>query len=285
MSKITLNQVTNYLMFLTLSLFTAICLYFFSVMLISRLQGDNPSPMIPWTTLHVGFVLLIIPMIGKKIFNKVVEAKEDVELPRGAGVFVGLIRGLLYGGALLVVGGAAMFCLAPEKLLQGEVSSVAWGVLIVTGCAGVFFPPQMVARRTRLWLLLTVVCQFVMLSTMRQLLGLYPLKFEYDMESADLSRMPLLDKNSASKILPPGAENVEISGVRGSDGEVRLHCRVQAKDLETFIQMNKYTFPENRGTEFTFGDNKCAVFVYNSETSLLQGFYRVSGLPEKLLRK
>ena len=285
MSKITLNQVTNYLMFLTLSLFTAVCLYFFSVMLISRLQGDNPSPMIPWTTLHVGFVLLIIPMIGKKIFNKVVEAKEDVELPRGAGVFVGLIRGLLYGGAVLVVGGAVLFCLAPEKLLQGEVSSVAWGVLIVTGAAGIFLPPQMVARRTRLWLLLTVVCQFVMLSTMRQMLGLYPLRFEYDMEAADFSKMPLLDKNIASKVLPPGAGDVKISGMRGSDGEVRVHCRVSSKDLETFIQMNKYTLPEKRGTEYSFGDNKNAVFIYNGETSQLQGFYRVSGLPEKLLRK
>ena len=285
MSKITLNQATNYLMFLTLSLFTAICLYFFSVLLISRLQGDDPSPMIPWTTLHVGFVLLIIPMIGKKIFSKVVDAREDVEIPRSAAVFVGMLRGLLYGGALLVIGGAAMFCISPERLLSGEVSSVAWGVLIVSGSAGLFFPPQVVARRTRLWLLLTLVCQFVMLSTMRQMLGLYPLKFEYSVESADLSKMPLLDKNIVSKLLPPGAGEIKLSGRRGSAGEVRMQCRVQPKDLETFIQLNKYILPENRGSEYSFGNNKDIVFIYNSETSFLQGFYCAPGLPAKLLRK
>ena len=146
-------------------------------------------------------------MIGKKIFSKVVDAREDVEIPRSAAVFVGMLRGLLYGGALLVIGGAALFCISPERLLSGEVSSVAWGVLIVSGSAGLFFPPQVVARRTRLWLLLTLVCQFVMLSTMRQMLGLYPLKFEYSVESADLSKMPLLDKNIVSKLLPPGSNN------------------------------------------------------------------------------
>ena len=285
MSKITLNQVTNYLMFLTLSLFTAVCLYFFSVLLISRLQGDDPSPMIPWTTLHVGFVLLIIPMVGKKIFNKVVEVKEDVEIPRSAAVFVGMLRGLLFGGALLVLGGAAMFCISPERLLAGDVSSVAWGILIVTGSAGLFFPPQVVARRTRLWLLLTLVCQFVMISTMRQMLGLYPLKFEYSVESADLSKMPLLDKSIVSKLLPPGAREIKLTGRRGSNGEVRLHCRVQPEDIETFIQINKYILPENRGAEFSFGNNKDIVFVYNSEISLLQAIYRAAGLPANLLRK
>lgn len=277
-----LNHITNYLMFLTLSLFASICLYFFSVMLISRLQGDDPSPNIPWTTLHVGFVLLIIPFVGKRLFAKIVGVKEDVELPRSAGVFVGMLRGLLYGGTLLVLGGAAFFCFAPEKLMAGELTRLAWGILIITGVLGVFFPPLTVARRTRLWLLVTLVSQFVMISTMRQMLGLYPFKFEYVQENIALDKMPLLDKKIAEKLLPVGASSIKVWGE--CTRETHVKCKVAPKDLELFITANKYMITQKSDKISSFGDNKHVIFIYNGETNILEGVFRNEGLPKNVIR-
>ena len=284
--KLSFSKVTNYLMFGTLSLFTAACLYFFSVTLISRMQGDNPSPVIPWTTLHIGFILIIVPLLGKKIFYKVVEAPEDVALGANAGIFVGLLRGLLYGGTVLVLGAVVLFCVDVERLLlDSNVPKAAYVILGISGCAGAFFYPTRVARKTRLWLLLTLICQFVMLSTIRQMLGLYPLKFRYSVESMQGASMPLLDPMIAEKLIPAGAENINVRGVRGGKNEVAMQCSISREKVDAFIKSHKYQLRGESRNGFSFGDNKRTLFNYNESRQELFGVFQDNGLPKALIHQ
>ena len=282
MNKLTLNRFTNYLMFATLCLFTAGCLYLFSIMLISRLQGDTPSPAIPWTTLQIGFVLIVIPFFAKRIFAKVVDAPEDVELPRNAAFFVGFLQGLLYGGTILIFAGAGLFCFAPTRLFDHNISYYALAVLGATGAAGIFYAPLRVARKARLWLLLALIAQFVTLSTLRQLLGLAPLSFDYTVQLPDPGKMPLAGKDVVNLLVPDDAENIHIYGTRGV--ETRVQCKVDGKGLEKFAQKHKFELPENTGKEFVFGNNEFVIFIYDPSTQLLTGYFKRDGLPEKLRR-
>ena len=283
MQKISLNTITNYLMFLTLCLFSAGCLFLFSVMLISRLQGDNPSPTIPWTTLQVGFVLIIVPFIAKRLFAKVIAAPEEVQLPAGAGIFVGFLQGLLYGGAILVVGGIALFCFNPQRLFSHDLFYYSMIVLGVTGAVGAFFAPVHVARKARLWLLLALIAQFVTLSALRQLLGLVQLKFDYAVAEINLEKMPLADKNLVNWLVPEGAKDIHIYGIRGE--EARVQCKVTAEQLNAFAKKYKFELPETDSREFAFGNNETAVFIYNRDSGVLIGFFKRSGLPENLRRE
>lgn len=284
--NLSFNKVTNYLMFGTLSLFTAACLYFFSVTLISRLQGSNPSPVIPWTTLHIGFILIIVPLFGKKIFYKVVEAPEDVALSANAGVFVGFLRGLLYGGTVLVLGAVLLFCVDVERLLLDKnVPKAAYVILGISGCAGAFFYPSRVARKTRLWLLLTLICQFVMLSTIRQMLGLYPLRFQYSAESMQNASMPLLDPLIIEKLIPAGAEKINVRGVRGGKNEVAIQCRISREKVDAFIKSHKYQLRGESSNGFSFGDNQRLLFNYNEAAQELFGVFQDGGLPKALIHQ
>ena len=282
MQQLSFNKITNYLMFLTLSLFAAACLYVFSVILISRLQGDTPSPVIPWTTLQVGFVLLIIPFFAKRIFAKVVAAPEEVTLPRPAALFVGLLNGLLYGGALLIILTAVIFCTNPLRLLADDVSKYAGIILGLTGLAGVVLAPQRVARKTRLWLLLALICQFVSISNARQLLGLYPFKYDYTVETVDMKKMPLVEKQVVEWLIPEGAKNIHIHGIRATHS--RAECTVTMEQIKKFAAKHKFELPENPAKEFVFGNNEFLIFIYNQQTASLLGYFQRDGLPPSLKR-
>ena len=283
MNKLTLNRITNYLMFATLCLFTAGCLYLFSVLLISRLQGDTPSPVIPWTTLQIGFVLIVIPFFGKRLFYKIVEAPEEVELPRGTGLFVGFLQGLLYGGTLLILVGAGLFCFAPIRLFDHNIFYWAIAALALTGFAGICYAPVRVARKTRLWLLLALIAQFVTISTIRQLLGLYPLKYDYQGENADPEKMPLASKGIIELMIPEGAENIHLYGIRGD--QTRVKCQVTAEQLKAFAAKHKLELPQDDKEEIVFGNNEYTIFIYNRKSNTLTGLYKRNGLPEQLRRK
>ncbi|MBE6391797.1 MAG: hypothetical protein E7042_06325 [Lentisphaerae bacterium] len=283
MQKISLNTITNYLMFLTLCLFSAGCLFVFSVMLISRLQGDTPSPTIPWTTLQIGFVLIIVPFVAKRLFAKVIAAPEEVVLPAGAGIFVGFLQGLLYGGAILVIGGIVLFCFNPQRLFSHDLFYYSMATLGVTGVAGAFFAPVRVARKARLWLLLALISQFVTLSALRQLLGLFPLKFDYTVAEINFEKMPLADSNLVNWLVPDGAKNIHIYGTRGE--EARVQCQITAEQLKEFAKKNKLELPETESREFAFGNNETVVFIYNRESGVLIGFFRRDGLPGHLRRE
>lgn len=283
MNRLTLNRITNYLMFATLCLFTAGCLYLFSVLLISRLQGDTPSPVIPWTTLQIGFVLIVVPFFGKRLFYKIVEAPEEVELPRGAGLFVGFLQGLLYGGTLLVLAGAGLFCFAPLRLFDHNLFYWALATLALTGFAGICYAPVRVARKTRLWLLLALIAQFVTLSTMRQLLGLYPLKYDYQVEFADPAKMPLASKGIIELMIPEGAEKIHLYGVRGN--QTRVKCQASAEQLKAFAAKHKFELPQDDKEEIIFGDKEYTIFIYNRKNNTLTGLYSRNKLPEQLRRK
>lgn len=283
MKNLSFSKITNYLMFLTLSLFAAACLYIFSVVLISRLQGDTPSPVIPWTTLQIGFVLLIIPFIGKRIYAKVIDVPEEVSLPRPAAIFVGLLNGLLYGGALLIICTAVIFCTDPLRLLADNIAKYAGIILLACGLAGIVAAPQRVARKARLWLLLALICQFVILSTARQLLGLYPFKYDYTVESVDLKKMPLVEKPIVEWLIPEGAKNIHIYGIRASHS--RAECTVSMEQLKKFAAKHKFELPENPAGEFIFGNNEFLIFIYNQQNGLLLGYFKRDGLPPHLKKK
>ena len=283
MNKLTLNRITNYLMFATLCLFTAGCLYLFSVLLISRLQGNTPSPVIPWTTLQVGFVLIVIPFFGKRLFYKIVEAPEEVELPRGASLFVGFLQGLLYGGTLLILVGTGLFCFDPMRLFDHNIFYWAIAALALTGFAGICYAPVRVARKTRLWLLLALIAQFVTISTIRQLLGLYPLKYDYQVENADPEKMPLASKGIIELMIPEGAENIHLYGIRGD--QTRVKCQVTAEQLKAFAAKHKLELPQDDKEEIVFGNNEFTIFIYNRKSNTLTGLYKRNGLPEQLRRK
>ncbi len=283
MNRLTLNRITNYLMFATLCLFTAGCLYLFIMMLVSRLQGDTPSPVIPWTTLQIGFVLIVVPFFGKRLFFKIVEAPEDVELPREAGLFVGLLQGLLYGGTLLILAGAGLFCFDPIRLFDHKIFYWAMATLALTGFAGICYAPVRIARKARLWLLLALIAQFVTLSTMRQLLGLYPLKYDYQVAVADPEKMPLADKGIINWMIPDGAENIHLYGVRGDHSRVK--CQVSAEQLKAFAAKHKFELPQDDKEEIVFGNNEFIIFIYNRKTMTLTGLFIRGGLPEQLRRK
>lgn len=280
MQNLSLNKITNYLMFLTLSLFAAACLYIFSVMLISRLQGDTPNPVIPWTTLQVGFVLLVIPFIGKRIYAKVVAVPEEVTLPRPAALFVGMLNGLLYGGALLIILTAIIFCTEPIRLLADNVAKYAGIILAVSALAGAAIAPQRVSRKARLWLLLALVCQFVMLSTVRQLLGLYPFKYDYTVEEVDFKKMPLVEKQIVEWLIPEGAKNIHIYGTRASHS--RAECNATMEQIKNFAAKHKFELPEAPANEFVFGNNEFLIFIYNQQTTRLLGYFKRDGLPQNL---
>ena len=280
MQNLSFNKITNYLMFLTLSLFAAACLYIFSMGLISRLQGNDPSPVIPWTTLQVGFILIVIPFIGKRIYAKVVAVPDEVTLPRPAALFVGLLNGLLYGGALLIILTAIIFCTDPIRLLADNTAKYAGLVLAASGIAGIAVAPHQVARKARLWLLLALICQFVTLSTARQLLGLYPFKYDYSVEEVDLKKMPLVEKQIVEWLIPDGAKNIRIHGIRA--GFSRSECTVTMEQLKAFAAKHKFELPENPPNEFAFGNNEFLVYVYNQQTNLLLGYFRRDGLPPHL---
>ena len=283
MKNLSFSKITNYLMFLTLSLFAAACLYIFSVVLISRLQGDTPSPVIPWTTLQIGFVLLIIPFIGKRIYAKVVNVPEEVALPRPAAIFVGLLNGLLYGGALLIICTAVIFCTDPLRRLADNIAKYAGIILLACGLAGIVAAPQRVARKARLWLLLALICQFVILSTARQLLGLYPFKYDYTVESVDLKKMPLVEKPIVEWLIPEGAKNIHIYGTRASHS--RVECTVPMEQIKKFAAKHKFELPENPAAEFIFGNNEFLIFIYNQQNGLLLGYFKRDGLPPHLRKK
>lgn len=283
MQKISLNTITNYLMFLTLCLFSAGCLFLFSVLLISRLQGDSPSPVIPWTTLQIGFVLIIVPFVGKRLFAKIVAAPEEVELPRNAGFFVGFLQGLLYGGSILVIAGIWLFCFNTERLFSHDLTYYSLVILGVCGVAGMFFAPVRVARKARLWLLLALISQFVTISTLRQLLGLVQLKFDYKVSEIDLAKMPLADKHLVNWLVPDGAKNIHIYGTRGE--EARVQCQVTAEQLKAFAEKYKLDLPEIDRKEFAFGNNETVAFIYNRETGVLVGIFKRNGLPANLRRE
>ena len=283
MNKLTLNRITNYLMFATLCLFTAGCLYLFSVLLISRLQGDTPSPVIPWTTLQIGFVLIVVPFFGKRLYYKIVEAPEEVELPRGAGLFVGFLQGLLYGGTLLVLAGAGLFCFAPMRLFDHNLFYWALATLALTGFAGICYAPVRVARKTRLWLLVALIAQFVALSTMRQLLGLYPLKYDYQVEVVNPEKMPLASKGIIELMIPDGAENIHLYGVRGN--QTRVKCQASAEQIKAFTAKHKFELPQDDKEEIIFGDKEYTIFIYNRKSNTLTGLYCRNKLPEQLRRK
>ena len=283
MNKLTLNRITNYLMFATLCLFTAGCLYLFSVLLISRLQGDTPSPVIPWTTLQIGFVLIVVPFFGKRLYYKIVEAPEEVELPRGAGLFVGFLQGLLYGGTLLVLAGAGLFCFAPMRLFDHNLFYWALATLALTGFAGICYAPVRVARKTRLWLLVALIAQFVAISTMRQLLGLYPLKYDYQVAIVNPEKMPLASKGIIELMIPEGAENIHLYGVRGN--QTRVKCQASAEQIKAFTAQHKFELPQDDKEEIIFGDKEYTIFIYNRKSNTLTGLYKRNGLPEQLRRK
>ena len=283
MNRLTLNRITNYLMFATLCLFTAGCLYLFSVLLISRLQGDTPSPVIPWTTLQIGFVLIVVPFFGKRLFYKIVEAPEEVELPRGAGLFVGFLQGLLYGGTLLVLAGTGLFCFAPLRLFDHNLFYWALATLALTGFAGICYAPVRIARKARLWLLVALIAQFVTLSTMRQLLGLYPLKYDYQVEFADPAKMPLASKGIIELMIPEGAEKIHLYGVRGN--QTRVKCQASAEQLKAFAAKHKFELPQDDKEEIIFGDKEYTIFIYNRKSNTLTGLYSRNKLPEQLRRK
>ena len=283
MNKLTLNRITNYLMFATLCLFTAGCLYLFSVLLISRLQGDTPSPVIPWTTLQIGFVLIVVPFFGKRLYYKIVEAPEEVELPRGAGLFVGFLQGLLYGGTLLVLAGAGLFCFAPMRLFDHNLFYWALATLALTGFAGICYAPVRVARKTRLWLLVALIAQFVTISTMRQLLGLYPLKYDYQVAVVNPEKMPLASKGIIELMIPDGAENIHLYGVRGN--QTRVKCQASAEQIKAFTAKHKFELPQDDKEEIIFGDKEYTIFIYNRKSNTLTGLYCRNKLPEQLRRK
>lgn len=282
MQNLSFNKITNYLMFLTLSLFAAACLYIFSMGLISRLQGNDPSPVIPWTTLQVGFILIVIPFIGKRIYAKVVAVPDEVTLPRPAALFVGLLNGLLYGGALLIILTAIIFCTDPIRLLADNTAKYAGLVLAASGIAGIAVAPHQVARKARLWLLLALICQFVTLSTARQLLGLYPFEYDYTTAERDLKKMPLVEKQIVEWLIPDGAKNIRIHGIRA--GFSRSECTVTMEQIKAFAAKHKFELPENPANEFAFGNNEFLVYVYNQQTGVLQGYFRRDGLPANLIR-
>lgn len=282
MPKISLQTITNYLMFLTLSIFSAGCLYLFIMMLISRLQGDTPSPVIPWTTLQVGFVLIIIPFVGKRLYAKIVAAPEEVELPRNAGLFVGFLQGLLYGGAILVLAGAGLFCFAPHRLFTPDISYYALAIAGITGLSGACYPPVRVARKARLWLLIALIAQFVAISTIRQMLGLYPLKFDYNVEILNWEKMPLADRNMVTWLVPDDARDIHIYGIRGV--EARCQCKVTPEQLKKFAEKHKFELEHTDRSEFAFGNNEFVVFIYNRETETLTGYFKRDGLPARLLK-
>lgn len=279
MPKLSFNTITNYLIFLTLSLFAAACLFLFAVMIVGRFQGDTPNPMIPWTTLQVGFVLLVVPFFGKRIFAKVVKAPEEVTLPRPAALFVGMLSGLLYGGAILILATAVLFCIEPARLLGDDVAKTAFIILGITAVAGMFLAPQKVARKARLWLLVALIAQFVTISTARQLLGLYPMEYNYKVEKIDLKQMPLADRNHIKWLIPEGAKNIHIHGVRASFGKSK--CTVSMEQVKKFMDLHKFKILLDNGNEFVFGDNKFVVFLYNQKTGELAGSFQLDGLPKK----
>ena len=279
MPKLSFNTITNYLIFLTLSLFAAACLFLFAVMIVGRFQGDTPNPMIPWTTLQVGFVLLVVPFFGKRIFAKVVKAPEEVTLPRPAALFVGMLSGLLYGGAVLIIATAALFCIDPARLLGDDVAKTALIILGITAVTGMFLAPQKVARKARLWLLVALIAQFVTISTARQLLGLYPMEYNYKVEKIDLKQMPLADRNHIKWLIPEGAKNIHIHGVRASFGKSK--CTVSMEQVKKFMDLHKFKKLLDNGNEFVFGDDKFVVFLYNQKTGELAGSFQLDGLPKK----
>ena len=280
MLKLPLNKITNYLIFLTLSLFAAACLFIFAAVLVGRFQGDTPNPMIPWTTLQIGFVLIVVPFFGKRIFAKVVNAPEEVTLPKIAAFFVGLLNGFLYGGAILILATAAMFCIDPARLLGDDVAKTALIILGGCGFIGMCFPPERVARKARLWLLVALVAQFVTISTARQLLGLYPMEYDYEVEKIDLKQMPLADRVHIKWLIPEGAKNIHIYGIRATYG--KSSCTVSMEQVKKFAEQNKFELPENPSNEFVFGNNEFVVFIYNQQTGILLGYFRRDGLPENL---
>lgn len=282
MPRISLNKITNYLMFLILSAFSAGCMYIFSVTLVSRLQGDTPSPIIPWTTLQIGFVLLVIPFLGKRIYAKVVDVQEDVELPGGAALFVGFLQGLLYGGTLLIIAGAVIFCTGAERLLDPAIPRYTLIALAVTGCAGAFYAQKKVARKARLWLLLALICQFVTISTMRQLLGLFPLKYDYRTEEFAEKSMPLADKTVIEKLIPDGANKIHLYGTRGD--HARIQCNTTLEKIKQFAEAQKYSIETASADDFILTDNKNAVFHFNVKSGVLSGYFKHDGLPETLRR-
>ena len=79
-------------------------------------------------------------------------------------------------------------------------------------------------------LLLALIAQFVTLSALRQLLGLFPLKFDYTVAEINLEKMPLADKNLVNWLVPDGAKNIHIYGTRGE--EARVQCQVTAEQLK-----------------------------------------------------
>ena len=280
MQKLSLNKITNYLMFITLSLFAAACLYIFAAVLFGRLQGDDPNPMIPWTTLQIGFVLIVVPFIGKRIYAKVVNAPDEVTLPKIAAVFVGMLNGFLYGGTVLILATAVLFCTDPARLLGEDVAKTAFIILGACGVGGMCLAPQKVARKTRLWLLVALIAQFVTLSTARQLLGLYPMKYDYTVEKLDLKKMPLADRTHIRFLIPEGAKNIHIHGIRAT--LAKSECVVSMEQVKKFAEQHKFELPENPGNEFVFGNNEFVVFVYNQQTGTLLGYFKRDGLPENL---
>ena len=158
----------------------------------------------------------------------------------------------------------------------------ALAVLGVTGAAGIFYAPSRIARKARLWLLLALIAQFVTLSTIRQLLGLAPLNFDYTVQLPDPGKMPLAGKDVVNLLVPDDAENIHIYGTRGV--ETRVQCKVDGEGLKKFAQKHKFELPENTGKEFVFGNNEFVIFIYNPNTQILTGYFKRDGLPEKLRR-
>ena len=198
-------------------------------------------------------------------------------------MFVGFLQGLLYGGTLLVLAGAGLFCFAPMRLFDHNLFYWALAALALTGFAGICYAPVRVARKTRLWLLVALIAQFVALSTMRQLLGLYPLKYDYQVEFADPAKMPLASKGIIELMIPEGAENIHLYGVRGN--QTRVKCQASAEQIKAFTAKHKFELPQDDKEEIIFGDKEYTIFIYNRKSNTLTGLYCRNKLPEQLRRK
>ena len=285
MPKLSFKYLTDYLIFLTLSFFSGVCLYLFSVMIISRLQGDQPSASVPWTTLQVAFVVFVIPFIGRRIYHKVVLAGEEVVLPRIAGWFVGALRGALWGGALLTLGCAALLLSAPEKLFEPPVKNLALAVIVISVGAGACYPPVQISRKFRLWLLIALIAQFVMISAMRNMLGLSYLRIDYSCSSIDAEKMPMLSAELIARLLPPDARDIRITGRGGLTAELRGNCKTDLAAVKLFAENNNYKLPEKTDGEFAFSDNKIIVFIFDPGNNTLSFLFKAAGLEEHLIRK
>lgn len=266
-----LNKITNYTMLVIILLLTFIVMTMILVLLIGQQVVNSPYPWL-WGGMQLLVVGIAMYFIGRKLRHVVVLPPADVEVPEWMARFIGGMRGILLAGALYLAAALVLVVVHPEYFFMPYAGKIFGGVIGGGFFAGGFFPIRMVARRGRLWLLLTLVALFFVYKMVNVVASFVPIKFKYEIKAnASKANMPLLDRKTIAEIVPPGATNFNISGRRGLMQEFSWYCNISPEKFGEFVKAKKYKFEETANPDIIYCKQDGYIMTYRISLQRFSG--------------